>query len=162
MSEAITIEFVRAIHALCKHYEESHLREELIGIGLICGDDVTSFGPFLLSRSSVHENVKPDYRFNPVDWDMNEGAEYFLKLNALLASRRVDTNSSEFPDYVREVFNSGVEAFSRLDLQKRYGQDLFVTMGGADPTFLLEKEEHRFVKLVNNPMIYSSWLKDFA
>jgi hypothetical protein len=60
------------------------------------------------------------------------------------------------------VFDSAAEAFLRLDLRKRYGQDLFVTMGGVDPTSLLESEERRFVEKTNSPAIFTAWLKDFA
>jgi hypothetical protein len=67
-----------------------------------------------------------------------------------------------FPEYVRMVFDACTEALLRLRLRERYGDDLFIAMGAADPTRLLECEERRFIEKANTTEMFEMWLRDFA
>ena len=162
MQPSLADRFAIAIECLCEHYDQSAREGELIGLGLMCGDAVDLFWPLLLSSSELPLDCHDDYRFNPVDWDNNEGFHCFDELNKTLKCVCVPQDDPGFPGYVRSVFDSCIEALSRLNLRTRYGENLFTTMGGADPTSLLEMEERRFVEETNTSKLVDMWLEDFA
>ncbi len=162
MHTALVEGFRDAIEGVCRLHEQGRPMSELIGIGLMCGDEASSFGPCLLDGAQVPADAERDFFFNPPEWGGTFGLECFDELNASLESARVDPGDSRYPKHVRKIFDCCAEAVRQLRLRERFGEQLFVTMGGFDPNSVLEAEERRFVELVNPPDIVARWIEDFG
>lgn len=162
MLEGLADLFETEIRTTCRRYDELAPQDPLIGIGLMCDDGISSFASYLLSASMLSAEAAADFRFNPLDWEPCSEIRELAEVNLLLQQVRIEVDDSSFPQYVRRVFDFCIEALARLNLHDRYGSELFITMGGVDPTDLLEHEEYRFVERVNRPAIYEAWLRDYA
>lgn len=162
MAEKLIQEFVRAIEGACEYYDRRPQKGELIGFGLMCSDEVDCFFPCLLDRAQLPADAEPDYRFNPVDWGAQDDVGHFDRVNALLKTMSVPPGDPAFDGYVRSVFDSCLAAVMQVDLRGRFGNELFVTVGGTDPSDLLEAEERRFAERANSQETFASWRQDFG
>lgn len=162
MLEGLADMFETEIRTTCRLYVELAPLDPLIGIGLMCDDGISSFASYLLSASMLPADAAADFRFNPMEWEPCSEMRELTEVNLLLQQGRSEIDDSKFPQYARRVFNACIEALARLNLHDRSGSELFITMGGVDPTDLLEREEYRFVERVNHRATYEAWLRDYA
>ncbi len=162
MLEGLADIFETEIRTICQLYDERTPRDPLIGIGFMCDDEISNFAAYLLSESMLPADAAADFRFNPMDWECHSEMRELTEVNLLLQRVRSEIDDSNFPQYARRVFDACIEALARLNLHDRSGSELFITMGGVDPTDLLEREEYRFVERVNHRATYEAWLRDYA
>ena len=144
-------------HSLCRVLA-SHAGETLNGYAIVTDDDLSALGYFASTIEYTAQQAEAFVRFEPVDWDYNDGVEAFDDPRALLVANYAAADTVDlFRFHVDTSFAALVEALRELKAEGLFRDDTFLTVISTDPSDHLEMLECHAVRSLNAPELIRQW-----
>ena len=152
--------FNEAIGCLANTIEQQLGGKTLKGIGLVTTDDLAGIAAFFNITGDFPDDYDAYLEYSPVEWKNSESS-CFDNFNQELYKYCSNYSLGSHEDLVREVFDFALEAMSNFNLRDRFGNELYLTFSGTDPSDLLVQEESKFVSAMNSEATYTIWKEEF-
>jgi len=132
--------------------------ESLNGYAIITDDDLSAIGYCASTNEYTNRQAEAYVRFEPVDWDYNDGVEAFDDPRTLLrANYDATTTDDLFRSHVDTSFATLVAALRELKAEGLFGDEVFLTVISTDPSAHLEMLECHAVRTLNTPELVRQW-----